>query len=146
MRPNRAFLAVLSMCLLAACTTTPDGQNRLTPAGQVAVETAVRIAVRHAIADSPRATEKAQNVRTIVARLQAVVSAESTLAALEAEVGAEIDKLGLSPVDQADAHDLLALFGAALEGQLGPDQIKGEGWIKVNDFLLLILASLPPSA
>jgi hypothetical protein len=137
------FSVLSTFALLTGCVTAPDGTNRLSPEGQIALETSVRIAVRHAVADSPRALEKAQNIRAIVARLQSVVSAESTLAALETVVGEEITKLNLSPVDEADARDLLALFGAALEARLGPQQLQGEGWVRVNDFLVLVLGALP---
>lgn len=133
----------LLLILLSGCTTNPDGNHTLSPQGQIALETSVRIAVRHAVADSPRALEKARNIREVVARLQTVLTAESTLAALEVEVSAQIDKLGLSPVDNADAHDLLALFGAALEARLGPDALQAEGLVRVSSFLDLILAALP---
>lgn len=137
------FAASLLCLFLCACTTTPDGDSRLSPEGQLALETSVRIAVRHAVADSPRALEKAQNIRQIVVRLQGIVSADSTLGALEAVVQEEITKLNLSPVDEADARDLVALFGAALEARLGEQKLSSEGWVRVNDFLSLVLSALP---
>ena len=133
------------LCLiLCGCVTTTDGQSRLSPEGQIALETSVRIAVRHAIADSPRAQEKVQHIRAIVARVQAVTSAESTLAALKEEVKNEIGKLELSPLDKQDAMDLIELFAVALEARLGPDKIQAEGLVKINEFLGLILTALPP--
>lgn len=140
---RRLFAVFVTLALLTGCTTTPDGNRQLSATGQIALETATRIAVRRAVLDSPRALEKAHNIRVIVARLQSIVTAESTLAALEAEVHGQIDKLGLSPIDNADAHDLLALFGAALEEQLGTVQLNEEGSLKVAAFLNLILAVLP---
>lgn len=140
----RRIFAVISTCaVLLGCVTNPDGSQSLSPEGQIALETSVRIAVRHAVADSPRGAEKARNIREVVARLQTVLTAESTLAALQAEVSGEIDKLGLSPLDNADAKDLLALFGAALEARLGPDALQSEGIVKVSAFLDLVLAALP---
>lgn len=137
------FLSLLTIMLLGGCVTTPDGHTGLTPEGQAALDVSVRIAVRHAVADSPRALEKAANIRQVVARLQSVLTAESTLAALTAEVSAEVDKLGLSPLDRADAQDLLTLLSVALESRLGPDALKSEGLVKVSDFLAAVLAALP---
>lgn len=126
--------------LLAGCATTGGG---LSPEGQAALDVSVRIAVRHAVADSPRALEKAQHIRQVVARLQTVLTAESTLAALTAEISTEVDKLGLSPLDRADAQDLLTLLSVALESRLGPDQLQSAGLVKVSAFLDLVLAALP---
>lgn len=134
---------LVSAILTVGCTTAPDGSSHLTPEGQIALETSAKIAVRHLIADSPRGAEKAANVRAIVVRLQGVLTAESTLGALKDEVKIEIAKLNLSPVDLADANDLLDLFAAALEGKLGPDALKSEGVVRVSEFLTVILAALP---
>ena len=140
----RNFLIPLVL-VLAGCTTNPDGSRAISPEGEAALSVSVRIAVRHAIADSPRAAEKAQNIREVVARLQAVITADSTLAGLQAEVSAQVDKLGLSPLDRADAQDLLTLFGAALEARLGPDALQSEGLVRVSAFLDLVLAAIPPA-
>lgn len=140
---RKLFLPFILM--LAGCVTTSDGQQRLSVEGRIALETSVRIAVRHAIADSPRGAEKAGNIRHIVVRLQAITSAESTLAALKQEVSNEIDRLNLSPLDRADAQDLLELFAIALEARLGPDALKSEGLVQVDEFLRLVLAAIPPT-
>jgi len=134
---------LLLTILLCGCATTGGG---LSPEGQAALDVSVRIAVRHAIADSPRAAEKVANIRQVVARLQTVLTAESTLSALTAEVSAEVDKLGLSPIDRADAQDLLTLFAVALESRLGPDALQSAGLVRVSEFLDLVLAALPATA
>lgn len=134
---------LVSAILTVGCTTFPDGSTGLTPDGQIALETSVKIAVRHLVADSPRGAVKAANVRAIVVRLQGVLTAESTLGALKDEVKVEIAKLSLSPVDLADANDLLDLFAAALEARLGPDAINTQGLVKVSEFLSVVLAALP---
>jgi predicted small secreted protein len=136
------ILAALAT-LLTACASIPGSGSGLSPEGQVALDISVRIAVRHALADSPRALEKAQNIRRVVARLQTVITAESTLSALTAEVSAEVDKLGLAPLDRADAQDLLTLLSVALESRLGQDALQAQGLVRVSAFLDLILAELP---
>lgn len=135
---------LLSLVLvLAGCVNAPDGSSGLSPEGQLALQTSVRIALRHAVADSPRAAEKAANIRAIVARLHTVASAESTLAALRAEVSTEMDKLNLSPLERADAEDLLTLLSVALESRLGPDALQSAGLVKIREFLDLVLVSIP---
>lgn len=141
---RKAFLPFL--LILAGCVTAPDGSQHLSAEGQLALETSVRIAVRHAIADSPRGAEKAANIRHIVVRLQAITSAESTLAALKNEVSNELDRLNLDPIDRADAQDLVELFAIALEARLGPDALKSEGLVQVDEFLRLVLAAIPLTA
>lgn len=140
---RKVIFLLVSAILSVGCTTLPDGSTGLSPEGQIALETSVKIAVRHLVADSPRGAEKAANVRAIAARLQVVLTADSTLGALKDEVKAELGKLNLSPVDIADANDLLELFAAALEARLGPDALKSEGAVKVSQFLALVLSALP---
>jgi hypothetical protein len=140
MKPSIIPLITL-MLTLAGCVTSPDGG--LSTEGQLALQTSVRIAMRHAVADSPRAAEKAANIRAIVVRLHTVASAESTLAALRAEVITELDKLNLTPVERADAEDLLTLLAVALESRLGPDALQSAGLVRVREFLDLLLVSIP---
>jgi len=136
--------AALLIVLLSACTTAPDGSQQLTPEGQAIMETSARIAMRHFISDSPRAAERAQNVREVIAKIQAVTSAETTLGALKAVVVAEVERLNLAPVDKADALDLLELFAVSLESRLGDDPLQARGLVRVNAFLGFILGLLPP--
>jgi len=133
----------LLMVLLSACVTNPDGSRQLTPEGQAIMETSARIAMRHFISDSPRAAERAQNVREVIAKVQAVTSAETTLGALKAVVAAEVKRLSLDPLDEADALDLLELFAVSLESRLGDDPLQARGLVRVNDFLTLVLGMLP---
>lgn len=140
---RHTIIAVIAIFALAGCVTTPDSGSSLSPEGEAALAASVRIAVRHAVADSPRAAAKAQNIRSVVARLQNVLTAESTLAGLKTEVSAEIDKLGLAPLDRADAQDLLELFAVALEARLGPEALNAEGLVRVSEFLSIVLAALP---
>lgn len=140
----RNMLVAFSLfVMLAGCVTTPTGSNALSPEGEAALQVSVRIAVRHAVADSPRAAAKAQNIRHVIAQLQGVLTAESTLVGLKNEVSAELDTLGLTPLDRADAQDLLDLVAVALEARLGPDALKSEGVVRVSEFLSMVLAALP---
>lgn len=131
------------LLILSACTTNPDGSRELTPEGQAMLETSTRIAMRHFVADSPRAAERVQNIRDVVAKLQSVTSAETTLGALKAVVVSEVDRLGLDPLDRADALDLLDLFEVALEARLGDDPLQAAGLVRINEFLDLILQAIP---
>jgi hypothetical protein len=140
---TRLLIVSLIAIVITGCASTPGTGSGLSPEGQAALDISVRIAVRHALADSPRALEKAQNIRAVVARLQTVLTSESTLSALTAEVSAQVDQLGLNPLDRADAQDLLTLLSVALESRLGPDALQSEGLVRVSAFLDLVLAALP---
>lgn len=131
--------------MISACQTTPSGGTALTPEGQQALEISVQIAVRHAIADSPRAAEKAARIRAIVVQVQAITTAASTLGALQAAVEVELDKLQLSPLDRADAEDLLKLLSLALEAKLGSGPLQSQGIVQLNEFLAIVLAAIPPT-
>lgn len=135
---------ILSL-MISACQTTPSGGTALTPEGQQALEISVQIAVRHAIADSPRAAEKAARIRAIVVQVQAITTAASTLGALQAAVEVELDKLQLSPLDRADAEDLLKLLSLALEAKLGSGPLQSQGIVQLNEFLAIVLAAIPPT-
>jgi hypothetical protein len=127
------------LLILSACATT----GGLTPEGQAILETSTRIAVRHYVADSPRAVERVQNLREVVAKLQQLTSSETTLGALKGLVVLEVERLNLAPLDKADALDLLDLFAAALEVRLGQDPLQANGLVRVNAFLDLVLAAIP---
>lgn len=140
------FVRPMMLCLIAviafpvfaslpACSTAPG------PASRATIETTVRIAVRHAVADSPRATEKAANIRKVIAQAQAASDAATTLVGLESLLRAEVGKLELSPVDRADADDLISLLAVALESGYGDETL--DGFVQVSQFLDLVLRALP---
>jgi hypothetical protein len=133
-----ARLVGLAMALLAltGCAT-----NRpLTDEGLALV---VRIAVRHAIADSERAQEKAHNIRAAVVRLQLIADSETTVGALKAEVMSYMSGLDLTELQRSDAVDVLDYFAAVLEGQIGPERFDNVRAVRVQEFLALILSALP---
>ena len=126
------FAAVLAV--LSACASNPQEQ--------VAIDVATRIAVRHAL-DSPRAIEKAQNIRRVVEQVRAAATQDATVATLVSVAQAEIDKLDLSPIERADAQDLLLLMSALLEQRLGDGDVKPDFVVAVAEFADLILDALP---
>lgn len=131
--------ALLVLLLPGGCTTA--GGTQMDPTAKIALETTVRIAVRHAVEGNPRSVEKAAHIRDVVAKVQAITTAESTVAALETVVRVEVDKLQLSPLDRADANDLITLLGVALESRFqGPQADK---IVQVNELLRLVLSALP---
>ena len=126
------FAAVLAV--LSACASNPQEQ--------VAIDVATRIAVRHAL-DSPRAVEKAQNIRRVAEQVRAAATQDATVATLVAVAQQEIDKLDLSPIERADAQDLLLLMSALLEQRLGDGDVKPDFVVAVAEFADLILDALP---
>lgn len=138
MKPFLLALAAATALLLTGCGSTP-----LSPTGQLALETSVRIAVRHSIAGSDRAAEKAHNIRNIVERVRAEVSEDWTIATITAELSEEIERLGLDPIAREDAYDLLQLLTQILEERIGAGDLKPDGVVKVQEFADLVLGALP---
>lgn len=134
----------VAFCSISGCVTTPEGGRELSATGKVALQEVTAIAVRRAIDDSPRAQEKAANIRAVAARLAAVTDV-TTIGELKLVVSAEVDALGLNPVDRADAQSLLNIFAALLADYIGKDEIDADALVRVNEFVSLILAALPPS-
>jgi hypothetical protein len=131
--------AVILAALVAGCSSNP-----VSPTTQVALQEVTAIAVRRAVADSPRAAEKVANIRAIAAQLLTVTSI-TTVTDLRAVVDAEVAKLHLSPVDAADARSLLNIFEALLRERIG-EEINADSLVRVNEFVGYILAALPADA
>jgi len=130
----RLFIIAALVAVLSGCASNPQQQ--------VAVDVATRIAVRHAL-DSPRAVEKARNIRHVAEQVRAAVTQDATVATLVAVAQQEIDKLTLSDIERADAQDLLLLMSALLEQRLGSGDVKPDFVVTVGEFADLILGALP---
>lgn len=130
----RPFIIAALVAVLSGCASNPQEQ--------VAIDVATRIAVRHAL-DSPRAIEKAQNIRRVAEQVRAAATQDATVATLVAVARQEIDKLALSDIERADAQDLLLLMSALLEQRLGSGDVKPDFVVTVGEFADLILGALP---
>jgi hypothetical protein len=128
--------AVLLAGFMAGCSSNP-----VSPTNQVALQEVTAIAVRRAVADSPRAAEKVANIRAVANQLLTITSI-TTVSQLRAQVDAEVAKLNLSPVDAADARSLLNIFEALLRERIGED-INADAMVQVNEFVAMIVAALP---
>jgi hypothetical protein len=128
--------AVILAALVAGCSSNP-----VSPTTQVALQEVTAIAVRRAVADSPRAAEKVANIRSVANQLLTITSI-TTVSQLRAQVDAEVAKLNLSPVDAADARSLLNIFEALLRERIGED-INADAMVQVNEFVAMIVAALP---
>lgn len=138
-----AAAALLTACVMTGCASNPAGGQELSATGKVALQEVTAIAVRRAVTASPRAAEKAQHIRAIAVRLQSVTSV-TTVSELKQLVSDEVDKLGLATVDRADAESLLNIFAALLTERLGTDELDAAALVKVNEFVSMIVAALPP--
>lgn len=130
----RLIVLAAALAVLSGCASNPQQQ--------VAIDVATRIAVRHAL-DSPRAIEKARNIRYIAEQVKGVANQDATVATLVAVAQIEIDKLNLSPLERADAQDLLLLMSALLDQRLGDGDVKPDFVVTVGEFADLILGALP---
>ena len=129
------LIAALAAALCACASNSPQQQ--------VALDVTTRIAIRHAF-DTPRAIEKARNIRHVAEQVKELVSQDVTVAFLVAELSKEIDEMeDLSTIERADAKDLLLLLSALIEQRVGSGELKPEGVVKVTEFVDLILGALP---
>ena len=131
----RLFLIAALAAALCACASN-------SPQQQLALDVTTRIAIRHAL-DTPRAVEKARNIRRVVEQVRAAATQDATVATLVAVAQQEIDKLTLSDIERADAQDLLLLMSALLEQRLGDGDVKPDFVVTVAEFADLILDALP---
>lgn len=139
------LLAALCVGVLgiSGCASNPNTERRISPIGRLALQEAANIAMRRYLAETPRAAQRAENIRTIAARLQASTSFTS-VTELRATVDREVSKLALSPLDLADARSFLNILDVALRDQIENDLIDSDAMVRVNDFLLTVLAVIPP--
>ena len=137
--PLAAFY--VAFLLLAGCVTTDDGGRELTATGRVALQEVATIAVRRAVTNSPRAAEKAANIRELAVRLSAVTDVTS-IAELKAVVEREVDSLELTPMDRADAQSLLNICEALLLDYVGSDRLDAAALVRVNEFVGFIVSAL----
>lgn len=142
---KKVILILAAVAALAGCSSSPSGGSAAPSTQQMIIETSVRIAVRHALADQERTLDKARNIRAVAEQvLLAIDSGESwAVAALTAKAKAEIDKLELDPMSEADANDLLLLLSGLLEQRVGRGDLAPDALVKARDFIALVLTALP---
>lgn len=132
------IVSLLAALSLVGCSVNPN----VSVTTKVALQEIAIIAVRRAVNESPRAAEKARNIRDVAVRLQSV-STIASVTDLRAVVEVEVAKLNLNPIDKADANSLLNIFEALLREKIGKDEIDSTALVQVNEFLNLIVAALP---
>lgn len=134
--------ACIASLMLTGCVTTQEGGRALSSTGRIALQEVAAIAVRRAVTESPRAQEKAQNIREVAVRLATITSITS-IDELKVAVEREVDALGLNPVDRADAQSLLNIFEALLLDYVGSNELDANGLIRLNEFISMIVTALP---
>ncbi len=137
------ILAAAVSAILAGCASQPGGTVELSNTGRVALQELSAIAVRRAVTESPRAAERAANIRAVAVRLQALTTV-ATVADLKTVVEQEVDRLGLNPIDRADAQSLINVLGALLLDYVGQNQLDARALVLVSEFLGMVVAALPP--
>jgi hypothetical protein len=138
---GRSIVLMMAVsAILAGCGSNPGVE--LSNTTKVVLQEVVTIGVRRAL-NTPRAAEKAANIRAVAVRLQSVATA-TTVAELKAVVGQEVDSLGLAPIDRADAQSLINVLGALLVDYIGQEKLDSAAQVKVGEFLGLVVAALPP--
>jgi hypothetical protein len=133
----------VAIATLSGCVTTPSGGKELTPAGKVALQETAAIATRRYLRDRPNQAERVANIRAVAVQLQSVTDAV-TLARLKELAIAEINKRVHNEWDKADAISLVNMFEVVLVEQYGDGVLFPDQLVKVNEFLVMLIAALPP--
>lgn len=135
------LLVLPVLLILSACATNPDGSRDLTNTGKVALQEVAAIAVSRHIRESPRAAERAQKIRAVLAEIQDMPDV-TTVAGLRQVVQARIDALS-DPFDRQDFTRLLNILSAVLLDYVGDGQLDAKAVVRVKDFLEYVAAAIP---
>lgn len=135
-------IAVPTMLALSGCATNPDGSRELTNTGKIALQEVAAIAVSRHVRESPRAAERAQKIRAVLADLQDLPDV-ATVSGLRQVVQARIDERVSDPYDRQDFTRLLNILNAVLLDYVGDGQLDAQGIVRVRDFLGYVAAAIP---
>jgi hypothetical protein len=132
---NRFILALVAAAALTGCSVPKANVDpNLTAAGEIVL----RIAIRHGIADyiDKHGPGAAIRAKALVDDLLVVVNSDSetTLGALKELAYSKIPA-EFSPMDQADARDVINLVAAAIQQRVGEGKLNGDAIVKLRDAL-----------
>lgn len=137
-------LAAAVAAILAGCAANPDtGRRELTPVGRVALQEGLSIAVRQFVGTNEKGAQRAAKIRAYAGRLYGATS-YTTVTDIRKAVDAELAKASMDPLERADWQSFLNIAEAVLREQIGRDEIDSEALVRVNDYLAMIVAALPP--
>jgi hypothetical protein len=129
--------AAFAALALSACSE-PKAMTQADPNLTAAGEIVVRMAVRRGVAEyiGRHGPQTAARVKALVEDLQLVVSgdASTTLDALKAVAYSKIPE-EFSPIDQADARDVINLVALAIQDRIGAGELNGAALVKLRDAL-----------
>lgn len=134
--------------LISGCASAPTDSTQpreLSPTAKAAMTTAGRIAVRHWLTGKPERAAKVAHIRQVAQYIQSVLASdgEYDMDSLRTLALAEIAKLNLNAMDEADAVDLVDLLSIALREQLGPMKLDLPQLATVKDYLDALVLALP---
>lgn len=137
------LVAIAAAVLLSGCVTNPQtGEQQMSNTGKAAIVALAGEFADRYIAEAPDKASRIQNIRTVAALLQNVTDAV-TVSELRARVDDEVAKLGLSEVNLRSWQRWGPVFEGLLQDYIGSDRLDATAYVQVNDFLTLIVASLP---
>jgi hypothetical protein len=133
--------AAAAILTLSGCSQPKAIDPNLTAAGEIVL----RAAIRHAVADYisshgvGAAVDRAARAVAVLDDVLAVVNGdqEVTLESLRATFLASISS-ELTPLEQADAKDVLELVGRYIHANIGEGKLNGAAIVKVRDVLDLV--------
>jgi hypothetical protein len=124
-------VAVLAL-LVAGCSSNPSQRE------DAIVDLAVTYATARYVQDRPESRETIVRVATAA---KALNSGDTSLLVLQEFVDSEINKLSLSPADEALARGLVALITAEIEVKIGEGLLSPEQRVRVDRILDLVIAT-----
>lgn len=137
-------LYVAFCSLLAGCTVNPQtGQRELSNTGKAALVVVVGEVTDRYVDGSSDGERTVRNIANVAQRLQDVTDAV-TITELRARIDVEVAALDLSDLDRRSAQRWLGLLEGVLRDSIGKDDLDADAYIKVGEFVGLILSALPP--
>jgi hypothetical protein len=128
----RILVLGLILPILFACSSNPSARD------EAIIDLTISYATAKYIEDRPESRETIVRVATAA---KALNSGDTSLLVLQEFVDSEINKLSLSPADEALARGLVALITAEIEAKIGEGLLSPEQRVRVDRVLDLVIAT-----
>jgi hypothetical protein len=128
----RILVLGLILPILFACSSSPSARD------EAIIDLTISYATAKYIEDRPESRETIVRVATAA---KALNSGDTSLLVLQEFVDSEINKLSLSPADEALARGLVALITAEIEAKIGEGLLSPEQRVRVDHILDLVIAT-----
>lgn len=137
------IVSLLAALSLVGCSVNPTtGQQELSGTGKAAIVAFTGEFVDRYLAESPDRAKSIANIRDVAVRLQNVTDAV-TVSELRARLDVEVAKLDISDINKRSLKRWSPILEGLLQDYVGSGQLDANAYVRVNEFLNLIVAALP---